>query len=146
MKGQSCIYPIHFATNWGRAYDSRKPHTEERKVPTGMHFSSGAGTPVPNQVGLPGATLDPRACAGKFRPWKSIMNPCILTPLHLRHRTVSILQPSEGGLEEVVIVIYFMFLYINNLCQSRINWAVSKVHMAFFLLDKLTYSTKGRRK
>ena len=82
----------HLAANSGCAYDSRKPHTEQRKVPTGMHFSAGAGTHVPNQVGLPGAPSTQVLTIENFDPLKSIMNPCTISPLHLGHRVGSALM------------------------------------------------------
>jgi hypothetical protein len=96
-------YPL--AANSGRAYDSRKPHPEHRKVPTGMRFSAGAGTHVPNQVGLPGAPSTQLLTTENFDLFMSIMNPCTIKPLHLGHRIDSVLMPEspENELEEVVI-------------------------------------------
>jgi hypothetical protein len=70
-----------------------------------MHFSAGAGTHVPNQVGLPGAPSTQVLTIENFDPLKSIINPCTISPLHLGHRMafVLMLKPSEKELEEVVI-------------------------------------------
>jgi hypothetical protein len=70
-----------------------------------MHFSGGAGTHVPNQVGLPGAPSTQLLTLENFDPLKSIMKPCTISPLHLGQRIASLLmlEPPENELEEVVI-------------------------------------------
>src|SRR5215471_1679064 len=103
------LKPCHFAPNSGCAYDSRKPHTEQRKVPTGMRFSAGAGTPVPknrlNQLGLLGAPSTQLLTRRLSSPIKSLIHPCTIKPLHLGHRIASalMLNPPENELEELVI-------------------------------------------
>jgi hypothetical protein len=68
-----------------------------------MHFSAGAGTVVPNQLGLPGAPSTQLLTTENFDPLKSIMNPCTIMPLHLGHRIASMLKSPENELEEVAI-------------------------------------------
>ena len=102
--GLLCVCkPRHLAANSGRAKDSRKPHAEQRKVPTGTHFSS--GTLVIVQKALCGAPSTQLMTRRKPPSSRSKMNPCTMSPLHLGHRidSVFMLKPPEKELEEVVI-------------------------------------------
>src|SRR6185295_13267754 len=64
----------YLASNSGRAYDSRKPHAEQRKVPTGTCLSSGAIVPHQNDFsGVPSTQLLTRI--NLLPPLRSTMNP-----------------------------------------------------------------------
>ena len=78
----------HLAANSGRAYDSRNPHAEQRKVPTGTHFSFGTFA-LPNQdfSGAPSTQV----LTMRLGPSDSKRNPCTISPLHLEHRVGSAL-------------------------------------------------------
>jgi hypothetical protein len=94
-----------------------------------MHFSAGAGTHVPNQVGLPGAPSTQVLTIENFDPLKSIMNPCTISPLHLGHRMAFalMLKPLERELEEVAIYVEYIIL----LPKSALRQIYNKLHQLF---------------
>lgn len=94
-----------------------------------MHFSAGAGTHVPNQVGLPGAPSTQVLTIENFDPLKSIMNPCTISPLHLGHLMAFalMLKPLERELEEVAIYVEYIIL----LPKSALRQIYNKLHQLF---------------
>ena len=73
----------------GRGGCTYQPHSEQRKTPTGMHFSFRTFA-LPNQdfSGAPSTQV----LTMRLGPSDSKRNPCTISPLHLGHRVVAVLM------------------------------------------------------
>src|SRR5689334_9779632 len=83
----------YLAANSGRAYDSRNPHAEQRKTPTGTHLSGGTSTcrnSQPTCSGVPSTQV----LTTRLGPSLPQVKPCTISPLHLGHRFVPAPMPE----------------------------------------------------
>src|SRR4051794_36049688 len=84
----------YFAATPGRAYDSRNPHAEQRKTPTGTHLSGGAFLTCRNSQPTFSGTPSTQVLTTRLGPSLPQVKPCTISPLHLGHRFVPALMPE----------------------------------------------------
>jgi hypothetical protein len=84
----------YLAANSGRAYDSRNPHAEQRKTPTGTHLSGGALLTCRNSQPTFSGIPSTQVLTFLLGPSLSQVKPCTISPLHLVHRFFPALMPE----------------------------------------------------
>ena len=82
----------YLAANSGRAYDSRNPHAEQRKIPTGTHLSCGTFLTCRNSLPTFSGAPSTQVLTTRLGPSLPQVKPCTISPLHLGHRFVPALE------------------------------------------------------